>query len=306
MIGKRLCKVKRFFEKWNPLYEISERGYHRGAMKIVPASNPELATLDGDTPTMRLFALLEVIASRDQLFSLQALVEATGLPKPTLHRMLQQLESANLLQREGDGRRYSTGVRLRRLAENLLMNDSHHGARRAVLRHLVEQVGESCNITTLSGSEVVYLDRVETAAPLRFYLHPGSRVPVHCSASGKIFLAQMTLAQRNRLLAHAPLERSTPNTLTDLDKLERELKRVQRDGFAIDDEEFLPGLLCLAVLVPAGDRPSNLCVAVQAPIMRLTPAKAKALLPALQRAARALGEIDAEPVSSRSRKLAEA
>jgi DNA-binding IclR family transcriptional regulator len=219
--------------------------------------------------------------------------------------MLQQLESANLLQRESDGRHYSTGTRLRRLAENLLMNDSHHGARHAVLRHLVEQIGESCNITTLSGSEVVYLDRVETAAPLRFYLHPGSRVPVHCSASGKVFLAQMTPAQRNRLLAHAPLERFTPNTLTEPARLERELKRVQRDGFAMDDEEFLPGLVCLAVRVPAVDRPSNLCVAVQAPMVRLTLSKARALLPALQRAAEALCEIDAES-SPRPRKAAEA
>jgi IclR family transcriptional regulator, acetate operon repressor len=275
-------------------------------MEIVHRAPTEPASLDGDTPTMRLFALLEVIASKDQLFSLHALVEETGLPKPTLHRMLQQLESANLLQREGDGRHYSTGVRLRRLAENLLMNDSHHGARHAVLRHLVEEVGESCNITTLSGSEVVYLDRVETAAPLRFYLHPGSRVPVHCSASGKAFLAQMTPAQRKRLLAHAPLERCTPNTLVDLGKLERELKRVQREGFAMDDEEFLPGLLCLAVMVPAAGRPSNLCIAVQAPIVRLSPAKARGLLPALQRAAEALGAIDAESSAPRSRRVAEA
>jgi IclR family transcriptional regulator, acetate operon repressor len=273
-------------------------------MKIVAPSPPSLATLDGDTPTMRLFALLEVIASKDQLFSLHALVEETGLPKPTLHRMLQQLESATLLQREGDGRHYSTGVRLRRLAENLLMNDSHHGARHAVLRHLVEEVGESCNITTLSGSEVVYLDRVETAAPLRFYLHPGSRVPVHCSASGKAFLAQMTPAQRKRLLAHAPLERCTPNTLVDLAKLERELKRVEKEGFAMDDEEFLPGLICLAVRVPAAGRPSNLCIAVQAPIMRLAPAKARTLLPALRRAAEALGAIDGGSAAPRSRRAA--
>lgn len=270
-------------------------------MKIVPATRIDAIEVGGDTPTIRLFALLEVIASRDQLFSLQTLVEATGLPKPTLHRMLQQLEGAGLLQRESDGRHYSMAVRLRRLAEALLLNDSHHGARHAVLRHLVEEVGESCNITALSGSEVVYLDRVETPAPLRFYLHPGSRVPAHCSASGKVFLAQMTREQRSRLLAHAPLERCTPGTITDLDKLERELKRVQRDGYAMDNEEFLPGLLCLAVLVPgaAGAR-SNLCVAVQAPIMRVSPQRAKLLLPAVQRAALALGGIDAEVATSRA------
>ena len=107
-------------------------------MKIVPAASAEAALLAGDTPTMRLFALLEVVAESDQLYSLQGLVEATALPKPTLHRMLQQLEGAGLLQRESGGRHYGTGVRLRRLAENLLLNDSHHGARHAVLRHLVE------------------------------------------------------------------------------------------------------------------------------------------------------------------------
>ena len=269
-------------------------------MKVVkPDLKSELVELNGDTPTMRLFALLEVIAAKDQRYALQDLVEETGLPKPTLHRMLQQLESAGLLRREGDSRLYGVGTRLRRLAENLLLNDSHHGARHAVLRHLVEEIGESCNLTALSGSEVVYLDRVETAAPLRFYLHPGSRVPVHCSASGKVFLAQMTPAQRRRLLANVPLEAYTPKTLTDLEQIEREVQRVRKDGFAFDDEEFLPGLLCIAALVPNETGPSNLCVAVQAPVMRLGMDKAKQLLPALQRAAQALARIDADADAER-------
>jgi len=264
-------------------------------MEIVRTLKPEAGAEPGaDTPALRLFGLLEVIAANDRHVTLQSLAEDTGLPKPTLHRMLQQLELAGLLQREVDGRHYSSGVRLRRLAENLLLNNTHHGARRMVLRHLVDEVGESCNITALAGSEVVYLDRVETAAPLRFYLHPGSRVPAHCSASGKIFLSQMSPMQRRRLLAHAPLTAYTARTITDLDKLEAEVKRVRRDGFAIDDEEFLPGLVCVAVLVPAASGRSNLCVAAQAPTMRLTPEKALQLLPALQRAAKALSDIDAQ------------
>lgn len=263
-------------------------------MEIVRNLGAAPGELGGDTPTMRLFSLLEVIAARDQLVSLQGLVDETGLPKPTLHRMLQQLEGAGLLQRESDGRHYSTGVRLRRLAENLLLNNTHHGARRAVLRHLVQEIGESCNITALAGSEVVYLDRVETAAPLRFYLHPGSRVPAHCSASGKMFLAQMSPLQRHRLLAHAPLERYTGQTVVDPQQLELEIQRVKRQGYAIDDEEFLPGLVCVAVLVPAAGGRSNLCVAAQAPTLRLTADKAPALLPALQRAAQALSDIDAQ------------
>ena len=275
-------------------------------MKIVPKpvaakAGTEPIELHGDTPALRLFSLLELIASRDQLFSLQGLVDETGLPKPTMHRMLQQLEAAGLLQREDDGRRYSTGLRLRRLAESLLLNNTFHGAQRRVLRQLVDEIGESCNLTALSGSEVVYLDRVETAAPLRFYLHPGSRVPAHASASGKLFLAQLGPARRKRLLGHVALEAYTPRTLTSLEALEPEIARVKRDGFALDNEEFLPGLVCVAVLVPSTHGQSNLAIALQAPVMRMTAEKALQWLPALQRAAQALAAIDTEVPRERAR-----
>ena len=256
-----------------------------------------------ESPTLRLFALLERIAAHDRLFSLQSLVEDTGWPKPSVHRMLQQLEAGGLVQREGDSRHYSTGIRLRRFAENLLANGTFHGARRRVLRALVDEVGESCNITAFVGGEVVYLDRVETAAPLRFYLHPGSRVPAHASASGKIFLSQMPAVQRTRLLQAAPLERCTPATLTDLAAVERELAAVRDDGYGLDREEFLPGLVCVAVPVPTADPAgrSTACVALQAPAVRLPIERALQWLPALQKAAWALSRIEsdatAEPAS---------
>lgn len=258
----------------------------------------EPVRIDGDTPTLRLFALLETIAEKDQFFSLQSLVEETGLPKPTLHRMLQQLESAGMLQRDADGRHYSTGLRLRRMAETLLLNNTVHGARHAVLRRLVDEVGESCNLTALSGGEVLYLDRVETPAPLRFYLHPGSRVPVHCSASGKLFLAQMTPSQRRRLLEYVPLEKYSERTITDMAALESEIKRIKRVGYALDDEEFLPGLFCVAMLVPRPGGRSNTGIAIQAPAIRLSHDKVPSVLPALLRAAEALASLEIEAMPS--------
>jgi len=257
----------------------------------------ELTGLDdavSDTPALRLIALLELIAAKDSFVSLQGLVEETGVPKPTMHRMLQQLECGGLLVRQSDGRQYGTGTRLRRLAENLLINATQHGARHAVLRHLVDEIGESCNVTALSGNEVIYLDRVDTSEPLRFYLHAGSRVPVHASASGKMILSQLRPAQRRKLLSHTPLERYTPKTLTDLDALAEQLAGARANGYGIDDEEFLPGLVCIAVLVPVTTGRSNLCVAAQAPVMRLSAAGAPRLLPPLRRAAEAISEIERE------------
>jgi IclR family acetate operon transcriptional repressor len=258
---------------------------------IGPDDGPEAAAVPSESAALRLVLLLEVIADQHRPFTLGDLVEGSRLPKPTVHRMVQQFEAAGLLLRQSDGRRYATGIRLRRLAEDLLLNDTHHGARHAVLRNLVEELGESCNITALAGDEVVYLDRVETSEPLRFHLRPGSRVPCHATASGKILLAQMPPEQRRRLIGAVPLRAYTANTLVDPAALEAELERVRRDGFAIDNEEFLPGLICVAVQVPATRGRSNECVAVQAPVLRLTPDRALRLLPALQRAASALAAI---------------
>lgn len=258
----------------------------------------DTASVSGETPTLRLFSLLELIAAKDTFVSLPGLVAETGLPKPTLHRMLQQLESAGLLTRQSDGRQYGTAARLHRFAENLLLNATQHGARHTVLRNLAKEIGESCNITALSGSEIIYLDRVETPEPLRFYLHPGSRVPAHCSASGKMILSQMSSAQRRKLLAHAPLDGYTPRTVTNLQALEGELETVRRDGYAIDNEEFLPGLVCVAVLVPNETGRSNLCVAAQAPVVRLPADAAPGLLPALRRAAGAISQIESEGTST--------
>lgn len=260
-----------------------------------PSDGPANGARSGETPGLRLFGLLEVVAASYRPFTLQSMVEASGMPKPTVHRMLQQLEGAGLLQRQGDGRHYTTGLRLRRLAEHVLMNDTHHGARHAVLRSLVDEIGESCNITALSGDEVIYLDRVETPEPLRFHLRPGSRVPCHATASGKILLAQMGTAQRHQLLGHAPLRRCTANTITDLDRLEAELAKIRRDGFAMDYAEFLPGLICVAVPVPGPGRAgrSALCIAAQAPMVRLPPDRTPDLLPALRRAAQAVSDIEA-------------
>lgn len=240
------------------------------------------------TPGLRLFELLEQLAALGRAFTLADAVQASGWPKPTVHRMLQQLEVGSLLQREPDGRRYHLGARLLQLAEGVLRGGQQQGLRRAVLRQLVAEVGESCNLTALAGAEVVYLDRVETAFPLRMELRPGVRVPLHCSASGKLFLALMPAAQRRRVLAALPLAAHTPHTITGLDALEAECARIREQGFAVDAEEFIAGLVCVAVPVADGDGPVRCALALQAPAARMPLEQALRQVPALQRAAQAM------------------
>lgn len=248
--------------------------------------------LAGETPALRLVSLLELISTRDQIFTLQALVVQTGLPKPTLHRMLQQLESAGLLTRHSDGRHYGTGARMRRMAEDVLLNDTRQGARHLILSQLAEDIGESCNLTAVSGNDVIYLDRVETMHPLRVHLEAGSRVPIHASASGKMITAQYGGTPRQRLLTGSELSRYTPHTVTDPDVLDAELETARDLGYALDRQEYLEGLVCLAVLVPNDAGRSNQAIAIQAPVIRKSIDDLIELLPVVRAAAQRVARLD--------------
>lgn len=252
---------------------------------------------DASSPALRLIALLEHVSRADKALTLTDIIGEVRQPKPTVYRMLQQLEQAGLLVKEPDGKRYAPGARLAKLAEDVLLNAQVRAVRHAILQQLVDEVGETCNFTMPAGTEVVYLDRVETAWPLRFHLQPGSRVPLHCSASGKLFLAYMPPAQRNRLLDHLQYKSYTPNTITTRIRLEAEMARVRAQGYALDNEEFLTGLVCVAVPVfdPRSKQKVRGSVAVQAPASRFPIDSAASALPALRRTAEAFGRSIADP-----------
>ncbi|MEO8847492.1 MAG: IclR family transcriptional regulator [Casimicrobiaceae bacterium] len=245
--------------------------------------------IDRDPPLLRAFALLEHVARARGAVSLQEMTEAAALPKPTVYRMLNVLEQAGLIAREPDARRVVAGPRLGRLALDVLMNELVRAPRHAILQRLAGEVGETVNMTMLDKSEIVYLDRVESAWPLRMELQPGSRVPLHCTASGKLLLALLPAVRRRRVIAALPLARHTDKTITDRRQLETELAAIRRAGLATDDEEYLTGVVCVAVPVVTDGGQVVACVAVHAPVARMTLASALALAPALRRAAGALG-----------------
>jgi IclR family acetate operon transcriptional repressor len=242
---------------------------------------------DNVPATLRAVSVLEALVAAER----PSLAELTGmvrLPKPTLYRMLGMLESAGLVIREPGARRYAPGPRLAALGRNVMLNGSLRGARRAVLARLVEDIGESCNFTMLDGAEVIYVDRVESAWPLRMTLAAGTRVPLHCTASGKLLLAFLPKPAREKLTAELGLVRYTPTTITERARLAAELARIRTNGYATDNEEYHAGLVCVAVPVVDAKKRACAALAVQAPVSRLPLERALDYLPVLRRAAAAM------------------
>ena len=242
---------------------------------------------DSVPATLRALAVLEALAAAERPAALGELTAMVRLPKPTLYRMLGMLQAAGLVMREPGARRYAPGPRLAALGRSIMLNASLRGERRAILARLVEELGETCNFTMLDGPQVVYVDRVETAWPLRMTLTSGSRVPLHCTASGKLLLALLPKAARERLVAQLPLTRFTESTLTEPKRLYAELNRIRANRYATDNEEFHAGLVCVAVPV-AADRRACAALAVHAPASRMPLERALGHLPLLRRAAQAM------------------
>lgn len=240
---------------------------------------------------LKPLSMLEAVAAMQHPVTLAELASNVGVPKPTTHRWLGSLEAAGLLQRTPDGRRYELAPRAAKLAFSILSNRPGGAIRHEILRRVVQEVGETCNLTVLDGTQVMYLDRVESTWPLRITFQQGSKVPAYCSASGKLFLALMPPAKRDLILGQVQLERLTENTVIDKSELLKELAAIRRDGYALDREEFLSGLVCLAVPIHQQKgrlRPCVAALAIQAPVTRLPLADILTKLPVLQKAAATL------------------
>jgi DNA-binding IclR family transcriptional regulator len=160
-----------------------------------------------------------------------------------------------------------------------------------VLQRLARSVNETCNIGTLVNGEVIYLDRVEAEHwPLRLQFTSGSRVPLHCSAIGKLFLALAPPARRKRLLQSVALTRYTDHTITERTRLDGELRHIREEQVSFDREEYLAGVVCMAVPVTGRNGEILAALAVQAPQARMSVETARRHLPAMRRAATQLSE----------------
>ena len=234
---------------------------------------------------IRGFLIVEKIVQADRPLSSAYLAEELDLPKATVHRIAQQLEEEGLLQREPGGKRFTGGRRLRRLAMATLSNSVLTAHRTAILQALSKEVGETCNLTVLDGNEIVYLDRVETNWPYRIHLPVGSHLPLHCTATGKLFLANMKPAARRRLLEGLTLTRHTELTITDIDALEAQLRRIAEEGVGYDTGEYLEGMVAVAVPVIGEDNAMCFAVAIHAPSVRKSVGELRQYLPTLRHAA---------------------
>lgn len=271
-------------------------------MRAVQRTIVQLDEAVGGATALKPFAFLEAIAQTQRALSVSELGTLLNVPQPTAHRIVHMLESEGFLEREPGSRRYAPGARLVRLGFGVVAASARAAPRHAILEALSRDIGETCNFGIRVGNHLMYLDRVEAAWPFGLRFEPGSRVPLHCTSMGKLFLSFVPPEQRRRLLTATPLHHYTEHTITDPALLEAELERIRASEVSTDNQEFLAGVVCVAVPVRAPNGSVAAGLAVSAPLARMSLKRATQCVPLLRAAAEKMADTlwhEAEPRSDR-------
>ncbi len=250
----------------------------------------------GNIPTnLRLLAVLEELCQAGVPITPTDVNQHLKLPKPTVHRLFHTLEDEGFVQRDLDGRSYGPGPRLRRLSMNVLSSQRVRTVRVTILRELAKEIGETCNIATPDREAMIYLDRVETEWPLRIQLPIGTSVPFHCTASGKMYLSTLSPIHFEKYLEATELDQRAPKTLTNPAALKAEIAQIRSQGYSTDDEEFMEGMVAIAVPIRDDHGRMMSTLSVHAPTQRIGLLELKGHLDRLSKAAQNLSALILDP-----------
>lgn len=213
----------------------------------------------------RAFRLLETFAAHPGPLGVSRVAELTDLPLPTIHRLVSTLVELGYLRQE-PSRQYALGPRLLLLAES--SSAMLHALAVRHLRDLVEELGETANLAMLDGDDVAYVAQAPGRHSMRMFTEVGRRVHPHCTAVGKVLLADLSAPEAQRLLERTGMPRFTEHTITSAVQMSAELAVVREQGFALDDGEQEVGVRCVAVAVP---HPTvRLAISVSGPAPRMS------------------------------------
>lgn len=227
-----------------------------------------MADPDGGVQSVeRALTLLETLAKHHEAVRLADLETATGLPLPTIHRLMKSLLRRGYVRQE-PSRRYSLGSRLVHLGD--LAGASLGAAATHHLQRVVDRVGETTNLAKLEGDAAVYVNQVPSSHSVRMFTQVGRRVDLHSTGVGKALLSQLPDKEVLAILDRVGMPAQTNRTITSPDALLAELSEIREQGWAVDNAEHEEGVRCVAAPVP---HPARLAISISGPSGRVTVAR---------------------------------
>ena len=230
--------------------------------------------------------ILDYLSKRDEYVSLSELTSYIELDKSTVYRIMRTLLGKGYVRQDEKSRGYSLGFRVFDLSRALSSMLSLEKSATPFLKDLMERTGESAHLAILFEGMATFISRENSSEVLAINTEIGRREPLHSTALGKVLLAHLPEDEFKGFLNECVFEKFTKNTITKVTDLRKELDKVRMRGYAIDDEEYKPGVRCIAAPVYNADGIVIAAIGISGPGSRMTKKK----LPALSKIVSEVGE----------------
>lgn len=252
---------------------------------------PNTKRIKGVQSVERALIILEALARAEGPVTLSSLSAEVGLHISTVHRLLNTLARRGFVEQEPNQGRYRLGLKVFEIGHRALYSLDIRAVARPFLRQLVEEFNETANLAVLDGTEVVYIDQVESKNMIKMMARPGTRAPAYCTGAGKVLLAGLPPFQLERVLSSLNLHPYTTATITTVESLKKELDQVRQQGYAIDRGELEEGVRCVAAPIKNYEQRVVAALSVSGPSNRITEELLQGkLTEAVCRAAQAISE----------------
>ncbi|MGH3725544.1 MAG: IclR family transcriptional regulator [Mycobacterium sp.] len=213
-----------------------------------------------------------------------------GVATSTAHRLLAMLQYRGFARQDPVSKAYLPGPALTGVAFAIFGRIDIPGAATPIMRTLSERLRESVHLGLLDGSTVRFVAAVEGPTAVRVASRLGRIMPAHCTSTGKVMLAELTEAELVQLYPNEDLDRVTPHSIGSRSELELELRRIRKQGYAVNREESEEGVASLAVTVPTRAPGLRLALNAAAPVHRVSASQYAEFTDALREAARQIGD----------------
>lgn len=201
----------------------------------------------------RAIIIIETLAEARQEMSLTEISNKVGWPKSTVHGLVSTLREYHYVDQSSITGKYRLGIHLFELGNIVSRSWDISSIAKPHMQRVSQVLGETVQLAVEDNGEVLYIDKIDSSRTLRIVSEIGVRLPMHCSGLGKVLLAYRSRSEVHKIIAGRGMTPMTLRTITTMDALEKELQKIRKNGYAMDDQEIMDGLRCIAVPIYDGN-----------------------------------------------------
>ena len=249
-----------------------------------------MSDMKSRTSPKRILNILEEIIINIESYTAKKISNKLNIPLATVYRHLETLCDEKYLVKKNSNQ-FIPGPKIRKIIFHSLPYEPNFTLRRSFMRKLTNDIQETVSLSLPIGTKLIYFDRIQFHWPIQINLDVGDHLPLHASASGKLYLSSMNINDAIQIFKNIKTPKTSKNTITDINRFKKELSKIKKQGYSLDDEEWFNGMVGVSVPIKNLNNTLMFCLSTHTAKSRKNIDDLKKILPTMLTAANNLKKI---------------